>query len=302
MKKKRILITGAVSQLGKYLIKKLAGNYILTGTYHKNLPDYKLKKFGCQFQFLDITSSQQIFYTVNKIKPEIIIHLAAVSNIDICENSPQIAHKINIEGTQTLITQCQDIKPHIIFLSSNAVFDGFNPPYSENSRPHPLNIYGEAKLAGEKILFQSRFPVTIIRSTTMFGWPPENCRDNDVSFYLTLLKQSKPIYLVNDRFFNPVYALHVAELIKECIKNNRIGIYHIGGNDTISRYTFVKKIIKVFKINKHPLLIPVSSDYFPSLAIRPLDATLDIKKIKALNIKPKPLIEELCILKAELKI
>lgn len=300
MKKKRILITGAVSLLGKYLIKKLAGNYILTGTYHKNLPDYKLKKFGCEFKFLDITSSQQIFNTVNKTKPNIIIHLAAVSNIDTCENSPQIAHKINIEGTQTLITQCRQIKPYIIFLSSNAIFDGFDPPYSENSSPHPLNIYGKTKLAGEKILFQSRFPATVIRSTTMFGWPPENCRDNDVSYYLKQLKQPTRLFLVNDRFFNPVYALRVAHLISCCIKQNRTGIYHIGGADRISRYSFVKKIIKAFNLRRSSPLIPVKSNFFPKLAPRPIDATLDVTKInKEFKIQPKPLIDELILLQKE---
>lgn len=276
MKRKKVLITGAVSLIGKYFVKEYIQSYQLVLTTHKKqlyefpkLPHYPL----------DITDPQKVMQLVKKIRPDVIIHLAALSNIDYCQQHPESAKTVNVDGTRHIVDAISGTDCHLVFLSSNAVFDGEKHLYSETDAVRPLNIYGQTKVVAEGLIVKSGTPSTVIRATQTFGWPPQGARDNDVTYYLKELKSKKELFLVNDRFFNPVYALRIAQLISHCIENKKTGLFHIGGEGQVSRYDFVKLLLKIWHLPQ-PTLTAVSSSYFPALAPRARQGCLSTKKIE----------------------
>lgn len=299
-KNKKILITGMASLLGSYLARQLGEHHTLFGTYHKLLPPINLKKYYSNTYQFSITDISDVSKIIKKINPDVVIHLAALSNIDFCEKNERQAYSINVNGTKVLLKALANTKAHLLFLSSNAIFDGKNPQYTERSKPHPLNIYGKTKTIGEKLVQETSLMQTIIRCTSMFGWVAKGIRNNDVTYYLERLKDSKPLYLVNDRFFNPVYAKFVAEVIKKIIDEKTTGILHVAGKDRVTRYLFVQNLVRHFNIKNAPRLIPVTSAYFAKLAMRPPDGTLSIETMRSvLRMHPASLKNSLLEMKAE---
>lgn len=293
MRKQKILITGAHSLLGKYIINILSDSYSLVGTTHsQEITSESASKLDGVYE-MDITRKEAVSDVISKVAPDILIHLAGISNIDFCEKNPEIAEKINVAGTTHLVDALRHSPVRFLFASSNAIFDGTSPPYSEADKPNPLNIYGKTKYTAEDIILSKLSHRCVIRFTTILGWPPSGARGNDLSFYTQQLRGQNEIFLVNDRFFNPISSNFAAETISKIILSSFEGILHVGGNDRVSRYTLVEMMARAEGI-KLSRLHPVKSSHFPSLAPRPIDATLSIKKLqKAFSLTPPPLIDQL---------
>ena len=196
-----------------------------------------------------------------------------------------------------MISALQNKKTRFIFSSSNAVFSGTHPPYRERDIPHPLNFYGTTKLRAEIAVKKSRLPSTIIRFTTIYGWPPLGARANDLNYYLEKLKENQRLHLVNDLFFNPISAFEAANTVKKVLTDQKRGIWHVAGKDQVSRYTLVKMIAQVFGI-QNPQLVPVSHTYFSNSAKRPLRAILSIHKLeRTLKFSPLSITNALSLFK-----
>lgn len=287
-----ILITGVVSLLGAAAARVLSSNHRVIGTFHRSAPPADLATQLTETIPLDITQANEVKQLVNKIAPDVILHLAAISDIDYCETHRNEAHRLNVVGTKHIAAAAEQAHAHLIFLSSSMVFSGTSAPYDEAALPEPVNMYGRTKYEAEQLITKKLKKFTIVRSASLFGWEPEPARTNDLTFYLPLLKQNKPLHLVNDRFFNPLSAITAAQAIRKIIEEEKFGIYHIGGFDRVSRYTLMQKIAGAFKI-KPINLTPVPSSFFPNLAPRPVDSTLTTEKMKAeLGISPPTLKQE----------
>lgn len=293
----KILITGVNSLVGCYLWKDLLSNFDLYGTYHSKKPVFTRSP---QLYRLDITKKQETQDLILKLKPHVIIHLASFSMIDECEKYPDLAWNINVRGTQNLTHTLKSRKIHFIFFSSNAVFPGTNLIYTESALPNPLNVYGQTKFQAEKLIQNSLNNWTVVRSTTIYGWNPPGSRTNDVTYYLPRLQDHDKLYLVNDRFFNPIYAEQVVQAVSAIIQKSYQGIIHLAGKTQETRYTMVQKIIKGYRISYPPELVAVNSSYFPNLAGRPKLACLDTQKMQQiLKVKPLSMETGLRLMKAE---
>lgn len=294
MTRNKILITGGVSLIGKYIVWKIADDFDLHLTYHKSAPQKDFPKLSkVSFSKLDITQKLQVEKLTAKIKPHYVIHLAALSNIDYCESNPDLTEKVNIIGTKNIISACTNNSVNLIYFSSIAVFDGKKGKYRETDRINPVTVYGRTKAAGESYLHQINIPYLIIRCTTALGWPPTNARENNINYYLKELSKNKPIFLVKDRYFNPIYARRIGEAIKLLIKKDKQGIYHLAGKDQITRYQLIKKLARIFKVKPAPKLVAVNSDFFPHLVHRPKYGCLDSSKIQKLGLNLQNLDQEL---------
>ncbi|MEK7165299.1 MAG: SDR family oxidoreductase [Patescibacteria group bacterium] len=298
MKKPIVVITGLNSLLGNYLAISLRSQYTLFGLIHKTPLDSRIPLATDHVTRVDISQKKSITHILKHIKPQFVIHLAALSNIDYCQSHKKIAYKINVEGTRHICEALNGTSTQLIFISSNAVFAGTHPPYHENDITRPLNVYGQTKLEAEKVVKSAKLLTTIIRSTTMFGWHPVGSRENDLTYYLAKLRSLSPIFLVNDRFFNPLSATTAITAIQRVIEKKHTGVFHIAGHNRISRYTFVNTLISAFALKTHAPIHAVSNAYFANHAPRPLDATLSIEKMKnILSIHPPTLLDDLQSLK-----
>lgn len=273
----RVLLTGGTGLLGWTLLQRMPADWQIFVTTHKN-PN--LPSLGAHVETLnvDLRSQQQIQAAVERALPDVVIHTASVGNLDVGEAGKDEAWQINVLGTQYLLEACQPYQPHITHCSTIYVFDGEHPPYSEQSVPAPLSFYGKTKLASEEVAQQLSQRLLIMRLNTVYGWHLPGQRLNWVTWILGKLQANQPVMAVNDIYNNLVWVEDVASAILSGVTKAATGLYHVGGQETLSRYDFSLKIAKEFGYNQE-LISPVSDDFFPTMVPRPKNTTCSIDKM-----------------------
>lgn len=294
-----ILITGIHSLLGQGLLRLAPKNYRLILALHKN-QSLSLPKKPLHSTPLDITHQSLVQEVFKRFKPHMVIHAAALSDVDYCEKNRTEAYRVNVEGTKYIVNACKRYNTNIMFVSSNAVFDGKKSFYSEQDFPHPLNFYGTTKLMGENIIAESGLPYVIVRLITMYGWQPKGARPNPVTWLISKLEKGEQVQVVDDVFLNPLYNIDAAHLLWRLIQEEKKGIYHVGGSETTSRYQWMIETAKTFGFDT-TLITPVSSRFFAKkIAKRPRKTIYSIEKIeKELHVTPRGVREGLRAMRKE---
>ena len=289
----KVLITGLPSLLGTGLITTAPKRFHLTGTYLTSPPS-RLGNTGIKLLPLNVTEKAAIAEVIQIVKPTIIIHLAAVSDIDYCQKHRSEAEAVNLAGTRNVVEAAKKADCYLIFMSSVMVFDGRKGDgYDEEDKPQSLNVYGQTKLAAEELVKQSNLKWLIVRLTTLYGWQPKRARLNPISWMLNELAADRKLEMVTDRYTNPIDNLTASKAIWQLIDKKLTGIYHIGGQDVVSRYEWAKAVARVFGYSTK-LITPVTSGVFTSLAPRPKYAILKTERIeKAIGYRPPNLVEGL---------
>lgn len=268
----RIVFTGITGLLGRYFLKSRDPNFEIIGVSSKDFT---------------ITDKAKVINFIKKVNPKILVHAASLGNVDYCEKHLEEAYKVNVEGTQNIIEAAKSVNAKIIFLSSNAIFDGVSPPYNEESIPNPIDIYGKTKVEGEILIKKSGLNYVILRLITMYGWPPLGARSNPVTWMIKNLQKGKRINVVNDIYNNHLWADQAALAVWIVIKSNHNkDLYNIAGRDCISRFDLALKVAKIFKLDPS-LISSVTSDFFKDIAKRPKNTCFNTQKMeKQLGIKP----------------
>ncbi len=239
---KKVLITGGSGLLGYNLIKTFSHHktkYKVFGIYFKNciFPE------NCIGLKLDLRNSSDVKKTMEKIKPDIIIHCAALTDVDLCEKEKDECYQTNVISTKNLC----DYKPKkFIYISTDAVYPGITGNYSEDSETRPVNYYGQTKLEAEKIV--SQLEDNSILRVNIFGINPTN-KLSLAEWFIKKFKNGEPIKGFTDVYFNPILVNHLSDIIIETIERNITGLYNIGSPDIISKYEFGIKVAEVFKFN-----------------------------------------------------
>ncbi len=293
----KIVFTGITGLLGSYFFKKKDKNFEVIGVADKNIVEDGKNSFK-----VDITNKKSVMDFTQKINPQVIIHAASIGNVDYCEQHPDEAYAVNVDGTLNVIEAAKKIQAKIIFLSSNAIYDGTNPPYGEKSAPNPLDIYGKTKVEGENLTKNSDLDFVILRLITMYGWPSAGGRSNPVTWIIDNLKRGKKINVVDDIYNNHLWAGQAAEVLWKVInKNVENKTYNIAGADCISRYNLALKVANAFNLDTS-LIDSVSSGFFKEIAPRPKNTCFNTAKMKKeLNIRPLSIDEGLLLMKQEVQ-
>ena len=273
----RILITGAFGQLGHALQSVLSkkSNYELICTGRK------VKK-GQEGIPLDIRNQVALKELINTTAPDILVNLAAMTNVDACELNPKLAGEINVAGLEHI---CDSFKGKIIHLSTDYVFDGTSGPYKEDDPLNPISIYGKTKLASEHILLEKDIKNLVIRGNVLYDYSPHTSA-SFLNWVVSSLKGNQEIKVVEDQFNNPTWTRSMSDIIELSIENDLEGIIHWGDSVHISRFEFAKLIAKKFSLNES-LIKPVLTSELNQPARRPLQSGLSTEKlVKMLDIIP----------------
>lgn len=277
----RILITGISGFVGHHFEGKSSPKYELFGTYHQNKVEFE--NISC-FP-LDITDTSGFISLIDTIKPNIVIHLAALSNPNFCEKNPDKCRKINSSATFHLISACQERGIHFIFASTDLVFDGKNAPYTEKDATNGIMTYGLDKSKTEH-LAELIFPkkITIARLPLQYGWC--ETAPNFFSNWVKTLKSGNSIKAFTDEYRSAAWAGDVVDgLLLLADQKQKRGIWHLGGPERQSRYEFAVELAKLLKVDP-ALVIPVLQKDIEMAAARPADVCLNSDKATQLGYAP----------------
>ena len=269
---KRVLITGGTGLLGVAIQQSAPTDIQGFSVYY---PERALPA-PLPFPILtaDVADRKQMQSVFEWARPDVVIHTAAIGSVDFAEKNREQTRRVNVGGTEIVAGLCQAFKSRLIYISSNAVFDGQSPFYSETAPVNPINYYGQLKVEAETIVRDSNKPWAIVRPILMYGWPYQGERDNLVVWWVRSLEDGKPIKVVDNVFNKPLPAWSCAKVVWEVIRQQRNGIYHAAGRDHLSLYQFALQVAEVFDLDSK-LITPVPDSYFPEIAPRPRDTSFD---------------------------
>jgi dTDP-4-dehydrorhamnose reductase len=278
----KILVTGASGLLGTKLCKiALNKNHEVYSAYTTHQPLYGKP---IKFDVSDQNAAKKIF---RKIKPEAVVHAAALTNVDKCEIEKKLAWKINVKGTENTAKLCKKYDAFLIYVSTDYIFDGERGMYKETDKPAPINFYGLTKLKGEEKVRNWTNTYCIARTSVIYGSILATGKINFALWLLNKLKNNEKVKIVTDQWNTPTLNTNLANMILEIIEEKITGIYHLAGATRINRYEFAKLIAKNFNLDME-LITPALSNKFQWIAKRPKDSSLNTHKAQQ-TLKNKPL-------------
>jgi len=267
---RRVLVTGCRGQLGSDLIGLPGDRYEITGV---DINDF------------DLCDDAAVRNCLAAVRPEIVLHAAAFTDVDRCESDEAMAMAINAEGTASVARACADVGALMVYYSTDYVFDGASErPYTEEDLTNPQTVYGRSKLAGEERVAAILDNYIILRLAWVYGYHGRN-------FVRTMIKlgweQTRavqrgeiitPIKVVNDQLGNPTWTADIVRQTEAVISSSRRGLFHATAAGDISWYGFAVRIFELLGMNVQ--VRPCMTEAFPRPALRPAYSSLANRRLQ----------------------
>lgn len=268
---KRVYITGIAGMLGANIAYLLKDRYEITGV--DKVP-FTADKIKCeQFDLLDHTKLKE---SILQAAPDYLIHTAALINVDLCEEEVELAHRLNCELTVFLAKVCEDISCKMVYISTDAVFDGESKRlYTEQDVTGPVNQYGKTKLLGEEEVLQRNH---LVVRTNIYGFNVQD-KNSFGEWIYKALQRGESLNMFTDIDFSPILVNELAEVIVKLFGEDFHGLYHVCASGAISKYEFGKYLQSVFSLPDGKIHKAVSDD-FPFKAKRSKHMGMSNKKVK----------------------
>ena len=296
----RILVTGSNGLLGQKLTMLLdQQSDIHTIATARKLVNYKLT--NAEFHILDVTNQNETEKVILEVKPDVVIHTAAMTQVDQCETEREACWKANVTGVENVVNACEKVNAFLVHVSTDFIFDGTHGPLDESAIPKPVNYYGESKLAGEKVVMNSKLDWAILRTVLVYGVTDDMSRSNIVLWVKKSLEEGKSINVVNDQWRTPTLAEDLAMGCYLAATKKAKGIFHISGERMMTPYDIAIETADFFGLDK-TLVKQTDSSKFKQPAARPLKTGFIIDKAKrVLGYQPHSFREGLSIIGNQLK-
>ena len=244
-----ILVTGSNGLLGQKLtdlyLNKPNVHLIATAKGANRHP----KTEGYTYVEMDITNSTQVHQVVTTHKPDVIIHGAAMTNVDACELDPEQCTLLNVTATQYITDAANEVNAHMVLVSTDFIFDGENGPYNEDAAAKPLSIYGHSKLNAETYVQQNAQSWAIARTVLVYGLVADMSRSNIVLWARESLANKKKINVVDDQYRSPTLAEDLAIGCALIAEKKASGIFNISGKDQMNIYELVQRVADYFNLS-----------------------------------------------------
>jgi dTDP-4-dehydrorhamnose reductase len=263
----KVVVTGAAGQLGQDVLLELE---------RKNH-----QAIGTDREQLDITNEEDVIAFISDVKPDVILHCAAYTNVDAAEEDEETAYQVNGIGTKNLALAAKQTGAKMLYISTDYVFNGTaSEPYEVEQPTEPLGSYGRTKLAGEVFVQDILEQFFIVRTAWVFGAHGHNF----VKTMLRLSKERGEVGVVHDQVGSPTYTVDLAKFMVELMETDKFGIYHATNSGVCSWYEFAVEIFNQAGLNVK--VNPLTTEQFPRPAARPKYSVLSKKKIEQKGLTP----------------
>jgi dTDP-4-dehydrorhamnose reductase len=302
---KKILITGSNGLLGQKLVELISKNpdyYAIATARGVNRLPASIQ--GYAYESLDVTNREETLAKIQVLKPDYIIHTAAMTNVDQCETDRDACWELNVRATETLVEACRVNDIFLVHVSTDFIFDGENGPYDEEAEANPISFYGVSKLAAERMVFKSANLIrwAVARTVLVYGIAHDMSRSNIVLWVKKNLEEGKSISVVNDQFRSPTLAEDLAMGCFLIVQKEAQGIYNISGKEVMTPLEMAYVTADYFKLDKS-LIVETDSTKFTQPAKRPPRTGFIIEKAeRALGYKPRSFEEGIGILVSQLAV
>lgn len=268
---KKLLITGISGLLGSNLAYIFRDKYDLVGWYNS----HKVFIPGVDSFKVNITDKRLVKNALFGYKPDIILHCASLTNIDYCEKNKEETRRVNVEGTQNIASACNSQNTKLVYISTDAVYDGEKGNYTEDDPVAPCNYYGLTKYEAEGAVKEHKN--YIIARTNIFGWNIQE-KYSLAEWILDSLQRGCSIHGFNDSIFSSIYTVEFAKIMDMMLGKDLTGIFNLASRTALSKYEFAVLIAETFGKDK-ALIKPTSMDDFPFFAKRGKNLSLNTKKL-----------------------
>lgn len=276
----KFLVTGSAGLVGRQVVQDLLQSYTdVYSCYHNSRPESGIATP------IDIASQESIIKAVESTSPDVIIHLAAMTNVDLCETERDMALKINARSTAVLSEQAKKHGAFLVYVSTDYVFDGKTGMKKESDMTDPVDYYGQSKLEGEKAVQEIAPKWCIARTSTPYGMHPK--KKSFPLFVAENLQSKTPLDIITDQYTSPTYVPNLSRMLIEISSRNIQGMLHVSGATRISRYEMAEMVAEKLNLD-NKLLRPTNMDAMNWTARRPKDSSLDVSKAASL-LREKPM-------------
>jgi len=265
----KVLLVGGKGLLGSNIAPVLEKSFDLT---------------ICDLDTWDITDKISGENHIEEYRPDVLINLAAITDVDGCEDAKELAERVNAHGAGILADLCRERNVRFVHISTDYVFDGKKTiPYKEDDPPNPMCVYGTTKLMGERAVLDRNPSSLIIRAQWLYGKGGENF----ITKVVKIARQTGALRVVNDQKGSPTYAKDLAEPLAGLIERGKTGIYHLANSGSCTWFDFAGEIFRLLEIDV--VITPISSDELERKAKRPLYSVFDMWKFqKDTGMKMRP--------------
>jgi dTDP-4-dehydrorhamnose reductase len=289
----KFLVTGSAGLVGQQVVKYLSKSNQVFSCYNESKPEY-----GDSVK-MDLKNYEMISSVLTEIKPDVVIHLGAMTGVDLCEKEKTSASEINTKATEIIAKECSKLNSFLVYVSTDYVFDGNFGMYKEDDVANPLGFYGKSKLEGEKAVQNFSTNWCIVRTSTPFGLHPT--KKSFPMWVIENLQKQKQIDVLIDQFTSPTYIPNLSRMLIEISERRITGIIHAAGASKISRYQMASMVSDKLNLDG-TLLKQISMNKMKWVAQRPKDSSLDVSRASSiLNEKPQKIDQSLNLFIDEMK-
>jgi dTDP-4-dehydrorhamnose reductase len=268
-----LLVTGASGLLGAALVAHAhdLGRQVVGLCHH-----HKLRMKNVPVHSVDLTSRTATRELIARLRPSSIVHCAAATNVDWCEDHPLETEEANVHASSFLAEVAAEMKCSLTYISTDSVFDGTRGNYSEDDQPSPLNVYAKSKLRGEQEVLRLH-PSALVARVTIFGWNAQD-KHSVGEWILQELCAGREVRGFTDVHFSPILTNDLAEVLLLMLDRQLTGIFHVVGSERISKYQFAKRLAIIFGFDAEQI-VPAELAEATLRAARPLDVSLNTQKV-----------------------
>ena len=279
-----ILVSGVTGLVGRYVLEALLaqGEEEVHTMSRRPLPAPFEGNPRIRQHQADITDAAALDAALREASPAVVIHPAAIADVDLCEREQALARAVNRDGAANMARACVAVGAHLIHVSTDYIFDGSAErpgPYDESAAPHPVNFYGQTKLEAERLVSEicaGRVGYAICRTALVYGWNPIG-RQNFMISMLNDLRAGRQVRAVTDQQNTPTHAGNLAQMLLKAAERRASGIYHTAGAELITRYHLALLVAQVFQQDSS-LILPLASVELNQRARRPLLSGLRVER------------------------